>query len=118
KEASSLGSNVPVLGADAWDSPKLAEIGGRALDGCYFSTHFSVQDKNPKVQDFVKKYQGKFHTLPDGMAPLGYDAMTILAQAINTVRSTDGAKVRDALANVKNYPGVTGNITIDEKRNA
>ena len=52
------------------------------------------------------------------MAPLGYDAMTILAQAINTAGSTDGAKVRDALANVKNYPGVTGNITIDEKRNA
>jgi len=56
--------------------------------------------------------------LPDGMAPLGYDAMTILAQAINTAGSTDGTKIRDALTNVKDYPGVTGNITIDEKRNA
>jgi branched-chain amino acid transport system substrate-binding protein len=118
KQARSLGIKVPLLGGDGWDSPKLTEIGGSALDGCYFSTHFSVQDKNPKVQDFVKKYQAKFHALPDGMAPLGYDAMTILAQAINTAGSTDGAKVRDALANVKNYPGVTGNITIDEKRNA
>jgi branched-chain amino acid transport system substrate-binding protein len=77
-----------------------------------------VQDQNPKVQDFVKKYQAKFHALPDGMAPLGYDAMMILGQAINTAGSTDGAKVRDALASVKNYPGVTGNITINEKRNA
>ena len=107
-----------MLGGDGWDSPKLTEIGGSALDGCYFSTHFSVQDKNPKVQDFVKKYQAKFHTLPDGMAPLGYDAMMILGQAINTAGSTDGTKIRDALTNVKDYPGVTGNITIDEKRNA
>jgi len=118
RQARSLGIKVPLLGGDGWDSPKLTEIGGSALDGCYFSTHFSVQDQNPKVQDFVKKYQAKFRTLPDGMAPLGYDAMMILGQAINTAGSTDGTKIRDALTNVKDYPGVTGNITIDEKRNA
>src|SRR5438067_576870 len=118
KQARSLGIKVPLLGGDGWDSPKLTEIGGTALDGCYFSTHFSVQDKNAKVQDFVKNYQAKFHAVPDGMAPLGYDAMMILGQAINTAGSTDGTKVRDALASVKNYPGVTGNITIKEKRNA
>ena len=56
--------------------------------------------------------------MPDGMAPLGYDAMMILAEAFKTAGGTDGAKVRDALANVKNYDGVTGKITIDEKRNA
>ena len=118
RQARSLGIKVPLLGGDGWDSPKLTEIGGSALDGCYFSTHFSVQDQDPKVQDFVKKYQAKFRTLPDGMAPLGYDAMMILGQAINTAGSTDGTKIRDALTNVKDYPGVTGNITIDEKRNA
>ena len=118
KQARSLGIKVPLLGGDGWDSPKLTEIGGAALEGCYFSTHFSVQDKNPKVQDFVKKYQAKFNALPDGMAPLGYDAMMILGQAINTAGSTDGTKIRDALASIKDYPGVTGNITIDEKRNA
>ena len=118
KQARSLGIKVPLLGGDGWDSPKLTEIGGAALDGCYFSTHFSVQDKNPKVQDFVKKYQAKFQALPDGMAPLGYDAMMILGQAIKTAGSTDGTKIRDALASVKDYSGVTGNITIDEKRNA
>jgi branched-chain amino acid transport system substrate-binding protein len=115
KQARSLGIKDPLLGGDGWDSPKLTEIGGAALDGCYFSTHFSVQDKNPKVQDFVKKYQAKFHALPDGMAPLGYDAMMILGQAINTAGSTDGTKIRDALASVKDYPGVTGNITIDDE---
>jgi branched-chain amino acid transport system substrate-binding protein len=118
KQARSLGIKVPLMGGDGWDSPKLTAIGGSSLEGCYFSTHFSAQDTNPLVQDFVKKYQAKFNAAPDGMAPLGYDAMMILGQAIKTAGSTDGAKVRDALAAVKNYPGVTGNITINEKRNA
>ncbi len=118
KQARSLGIKVPLLGGDGWDSPKLSEIGGSAINGCYFSTHFSPQDKNPKVQDFVSKYRTKFNAMPDGMAPLGYDAMMILAEAFKTAGGTDGAKVRDALANVKNYDGVTGKITIDEKRNA
>lgn len=118
KQARSLGLKMPLLGGDGWDSPKLAEIGGSAINGCYFSTHFSAQDKNPKVQDFVKKYQEKFKTMPDGMAPLGYDAMMVLAEAIKTAGSTDAAKIRDALANVKGYEGVTGRITIDDKRNA
>ncbi len=118
KQARSLGIKVPLLGGDGWDSPKLSEIGGSAIDGSYFSTHFSPKDSNPKVQDFVKRYQAKFSTMPDGMAPLGYDAMMVLAQAINTAGSTDGSKIRDALAAVKDFDGVTGKITIDAKRNA
>jgi branched-chain amino acid transport system substrate-binding protein len=118
KQARSLGIKVPLLGGDGWDSPKLAEIGGSAIDGCYFSTHFSTQDKNPKVQDFVKRYQAKFGAMPDGMAPLGYDAMMILGNAIKTAGSTDAAKIRDALASTKDFDGVTGKITIDAKRNA
>ncbi len=118
KQAKILGLKVPMLGGDGWDSPKLAEIAGSALDGCYFSTHFSPADQNPKVQTFVKNYQAKFHALPDGMAPLGYDAMMILADAIKKAGSTDGNKVRDALAAVKDYDAVTGKITIDANRNA
>ena len=118
KQARSLGIKVPMLGGDGWDSPKLSEIGGSAIDGCFFSTHFSPKDQNPKVQDFVKRYQAKYHTMPDGMAPLGYDAMMILADAIKLAGGTDGAKIRDALAAVKDYDAVTGKITIDAQRNA
>src|SRR5437868_11397497 len=118
KQARSLGIKVPLLGGGGRDSPKLSEIGGSAMDGCFFSTHFSPQDTNPKVQDFVKKYREKFNAMPDGMAPLGYDAMMILAEAFKTAGGTDGAKVREALTNVKDYEGVTGKITIDNKRNA
>ena len=70
------------------------------------------------MQDFVKKYQAKYKAMPDGMAPLGYDAMIILADCIKAANSTDGAKVRDELTKIKNYEAVTGKITIDEKRNA
>ena len=70
------------------------------------------------MQTFVKSYQAKFHAMPDGMAPLGYDAMMILADAIKKAGSTDGDKVRDALAAVKDYDAVTGKITIDANRNA
>lgn len=118
KQARTLGVKVPLMGGDGWDSPKLAEIAGSALDGCYFSTHFSPAAKSPEVQDFVQKYQAKYKTMPDGMAPLGYDAMMILADAYKRAGSTDGAKVRDALTQVKDYRAVTGNITIDPKRNA
>lgn len=118
KQARSLGIKAPLLGGDGWDSPKLSEIGGSAIDGSYFSTHFSPKDQNPKVQDFVKKYQAKFNSMPDGMAPLGYDAMLVLADAINTAGGTDGSKIRDALAGIKDFDGVTGKITIDSKRNA
>jgi len=118
KQARSLGIKAPLLGGDGWDSPKLSEIGGSAVDGCFFSTHFSPQDTNPKVQDFVKRYREKFSTMPDGMAPLGYDAMMILGDCIKTTGTTDAAKIRDALTQVKDYEGVTGKITIDSKRNA
>ena len=118
KQARILGLKVPLLGGDGWDSPKLAEIAGTSLDGSYFSTHFSPADKAPKVQDFVKKYTAKFKAAPDGMAPLGYDAMMILADAIKKAGTTEGDKVRDQLASVKNYDAVTGQISIDEKRNA
>ena len=98
RQARSLGLKMPLLGGDGWDSPKLIEIAGSSLEGCYYSTHFSVEDKAPKVQDFVKKYQAKYKTMPDGMAPLGYDAMIILADCIKAANSTDGANVRDELA--------------------
>ncbi len=118
KQAKILGLKVPLLGGDGWDSPKLAEIAGTSLDGCYFSTHFSPADSNPKVQAFVKAYSGKYNAMPDGMAPLGYDAMMILADAIKKAGTTDGDKVREALTTVKDYDAVTGKISIDDKRNA
>ncbi len=97
-QARKLGLSVPLLGGDGWDSSKLGEIGGEAIDGCFYSNHYSHEDPNPKVQDFLKKYQAKFGEIPDGLAALGYDAAIILCQAIDRAESTDGAKIATELA--------------------
>ncbi len=117
-QARELGITVPFLGSDGWDSPKLWEIGGTALNGCYFSNHYATDDPNPVVQKFVTDYKAKYNQLPDALAALAYDAARILADAMTRAGSTDGEKVRDALASTKDFPGVTGNISINQERNA
>ncbi len=118
QQARSLGLNVPLLGGDGWDSPKTTEIGGKAIDGSYFSNHYAPDDPDPKVQDFIKAFQVKYHKVPDAQAVLGYDAAMLMFDAITRAGATDGVKVRDALAATKNFPGVTGLITMDPQRNA
>lgn len=117
-QARELGITVPFLGSDGWDSPKLWEIGGKALNGCYFSNHYSTDDPNPIVQQFVADYKAKYNQMPDALAALGYDAARILADAMTRAGSTEGPKVRDAIAATKDFPGVTGAITINSERNA
>jgi len=117
-QARELGITAPLLGGDGWDSPSLVEVGGKAMEGNFFSNHFSVEDTSPQIQDFVKKYREKYHEETDAMAALGYDSAMILADAIKRAGTTDSAKLRDAIAATKDFPGITGKITIDEKRNA
>ena len=118
RQARELGIAAPLLGGDGWDSPKLWEIGGEALNGSYFSNHYSTDDPSPVVQKFVTEYKKKYGALPDALAALGYDAAKILVDAISRAGSTEGAKVRDALAATKDFQGVTGTITINKDRNA
>jgi branched-chain amino acid transport system substrate-binding protein len=118
-QARQLGINVPLFGGDGWESSSLISIGGQALEGTYFSTHFTPQDTNAVVQDFVKKYEAKYNNqVPDAMAALGYDSLMILADAMKKAGTTDGPKVRDALAAEKDFQGITGDITMDKDRNA
>jgi branched-chain amino acid transport system substrate-binding protein len=113
-----LGITVPFVGSDGWDSPKLWEIGGEALNGCYFSNHYSTDDPNPAVQKFVNDYKTKYGQVPDALAALAYDAARILADSFTRAGSTDGDKVRKAIGATKDFPGVTGAITINAERNA
>ncbi|HXF09449.1 MAG TPA: ABC transporter substrate-binding protein [Desulfuromonadaceae bacterium] len=118
RQARQLGLNVPLFGGDGWESSSLVPIGGQALEGNYFSTHYSPEDTSPAVQNFVKAFKAKYNETPDAMAALGYDSAMILADAIKRAGATDGDKVRDALAATKDFQGVTGKITIDPNRNA
>jgi len=117
-QARELGITVPFLGGDGWDSPKLWEIGGTALNGCYISNHYSTDDPNPAVQKFVADYKAKYGQTPDALAALAYDAARVLAAAIEKAGSTDGPKVRDAIGATRDFPGVTGVISINADRNA
>lgn len=116
KQARELGFKGYFLGGDGWDSPKLFEIGGDAVEGGFFTNHFSKDDQRPEVQEFVKKYKEKFGHDPDALAALAYDAMNIMLTAIQNAGSTDGAKIKDALKNIK-FNAVSGVITFDENRN-
>ncbi len=118
RQARELGLTVPLMGGDGWDSPKLKEIGGVALNNSYYSNHYSAEDKSPEVQGFITEFQKAFHVIPDGMAAMGYDAAKVLADSMNRAKSLNAQDVRDAIAATKNYQGVTGKITLDEKRNA
>lgn len=117
-QARQLGLTVPLFGGDGWESSVLTQIGGAALEGDYFSTHLAPDENLPVVQNFVTKFRAKYGQTPDSMAALGYDSAMILADAMKRAGSTDGAKVRAALAATKDFHGVTGDITIDANRNA
>ena len=103
---------------DGWDSPKLFEIGGEALNGSFFSNHTSVDDPAPAIQKFVSDYRAKYGETPDSLGANAYDTARIVVDAIKRAGSTDPAKLRDALAQVKDFPGIAGPITIDANRNA
>ncbi|HET7152821.1 MAG TPA: ABC transporter substrate-binding protein, partial [Candidatus Kapabacteria bacterium] len=118
-QARELGITCPLFGGDGWDSPEL--LGGKgkdALENCYFTTHASMEDTSALIQNFVKKYKAAYGTTPDAIAALGYDAARILIDAISRAKSTASDGIRTQLASMKDFPGVTGNITIDANRNA
>jgi len=117
RQARGLGLKATLLGADGWDSPKLVEIGGEAIEGAYLSNHYSVDDPAPAVHRFVDAYRKKYGADPDSIAASSYDATRLLADAIARAGSTEGRRVRDALASTKDFAGVTGRITMDADRN-
>jgi len=119
KQARELGLTIPLIGGDGWEAPELLQIAGNALDGCYYSTHYSAESPDPKIQEFVKKYRARFDDrVPDGMAALGYDSAYLLVDAIRRAGTTEPAALRAALAATKGFDGITGRIDMDSSRNA
>jgi branched-chain amino acid transport system substrate-binding protein len=118
RQARLLGVTTPFLGGEGWDSPALIEVAGKGADGSFYTNHFSAQDKDPRVQQFVSKYKDRYHALPDALAALWYDGTRLMADSIQRAGSDDPEKIRDALAKTSGFAGVTGNIALDEQRNA
>jgi branched-chain amino acid transport system substrate-binding protein len=116
KQARELGLNVPIMGGDGWDSPKLVELAGaEALNNTFITNHYSSGDEDPKVQDFVKAFQAKYdNKSPDAFNALGYDSVYYLADAIKRAGSADPEKIKDALAETKDLALVSGLLTLDK----
>ncbi len=117
-QARKLGVTVPFLGGDGWDSVKLAEIGGAAIEGSYYSNHYSFEESRPEVQEFVTKFQKRWNETPDGLAALGYDAARVLFAAMDKSPTLGGKDLAATIAATKDFPGVTGKITLDQNRDA
>jgi branched-chain amino acid transport system substrate-binding protein len=118
KQSRQFGLNLPVLGCDGWANQTLLSVAGKAAEKTYFSNHFSPEDPSPIVQKFVQAYREKYGQVPDTFGALGYDAATIVLDAIKRAGKVDSETVRNALAATRDYPGVTGTISFDAQRNA
>jgi branched-chain amino acid transport system substrate-binding protein len=113
KQVQEKGLKVRLVGPDGWDSPDLVKIAGSAIEGGYFSNHYSPDDKRPEVVAWVKKYKEKYGQVPDALGTLAYDATNLLLEAIRKAGSDDPKKIRDALASIKNFKAVSGKSTLD-----
>ncbi|HEX8821261.1 MAG TPA: ABC transporter substrate-binding protein [Archangium sp.] len=118
RQARELGLTVPLLGGDGWESDKLFELGGEAIEGSYYSNHYSVDNPDARVQGFIAKYKAAYGGVPDSVAALAYDAAWLAINAMKRAPDLSGASIRDAIASTKNFPGVAGTINLDENRDA
>jgi branched-chain amino acid transport system substrate-binding protein len=139
RQARELGIQVPILGGDGWESDQLIGIGGTALEGCYYSNHFAADNPDPRLQEFLKTYAAKYAGQePNAIVGLAYDAGVVLFQCMDKLatqspevfkglsssragspeRKAACKQLRDLIAATTNFPGVTGNITLDANRNA
>lgn len=113
RQAREKGVKATLVGPDGWDSPELVKVAGNAIEGGYFSNHYSPEDTRPEVTAWVAKYKAKYGQTPDALGTLAYDAANLLFDAIRKANSDDPAKIKDALATIKGFKGVTGEFTID-----
>ncbi len=116
KQAREMGIDVPLMGADGWDSPTLIDLAGKAaLNNTFTTNHYSSEDPDGKIQEFNKKFAAKYDgKAPDSFNALGYDTVYLLADAIKRAGSVDSTKIKEALEKTKDLGLVTGLYSVDE----
>jgi branched-chain amino acid transport system substrate-binding protein len=117
RQARELGVNVPLAGGDGWDSAKLYEIAQGALDGSFFSNHYSPENPSATVQEFSRKYEAAYHAKPDAFAALGYDAALLAVDAMKRAGELTPGAIRDAIEQTATLQGVTGTMRLDADHN-
>jgi branched-chain amino acid transport system substrate-binding protein len=113
KQARDLGIKTPIMTGDGAQADQLIEIGGKAVEGMYFTGHFHKDAATTeRSKEFLKLYEAKYKQDANAFAALGADAYFLLVEAVQKAGSTEGPKVREALAGVKDFKGVSGAITM------
>jgi branched-chain amino acid transport system substrate-binding protein len=110
QQALRVGYKGKILGSDSWGSAEIIKLGGKDMEGHYFSTHYAADIATPEAQKFISAYKAKYGSVPDDVAALTYDAVGLMCLAIKTAGKVDRQAVRDALASIKEFKGVTGQM--------
>ena len=110
QQAHRAGIKQPLVGSDAWSSPELIKLSNGTVEGDYFANHYASDIATPTAKKFIDAYTKQYGNIPDDVAALTYDSMGLLFEAIKKSPTLDRKVVRDSLATLANYPGVTGNI--------
>ncbi|HYK73211.1 MAG TPA: ABC transporter substrate-binding protein [Pseudoneobacillus sp.] len=113
-QARKMGIDVPFVGGNGFNSPQVIEIAGDASEGLIVATPWFGDKEDPKVQEFVQKYETEYGKKPDQFAAQAYDALYIMAEGLKNAGEADRDKLRDALAEIKDLPGVLGSFSFDK----
>jgi branched-chain amino acid transport system substrate-binding protein len=120
KQAHQLGWKKPIMGSDSWGSAELMKLCGADCYGSFFSTHYAAAGATGATKEFIDKYQAKYGYVPDDVAALTWDATRMLLQAVQgagklTSSLDENRKaIRDAMAKIKDFDGITGKMTFAE----
>ena len=119
KQARDLEIDVPILGADGFDSPDLIGLAGAEnLNNVFFTNHYSSLDQDPTVQGFISAFKEKYGREPDAFNALGYDEAKFLCDALSRCESLDSVSLQKALSETKDFKAVTGTLSVDENHDA
>jgi branched-chain amino acid transport system substrate-binding protein len=119
RQARELGLRATLLGGDGWDSgERLGQLGGTAVEGALYSTHFAPDNPGGRVQQFLARYKARFGHVPDALGALGYDAARVGIDALRRSNGVGGAALREQIARTRDFEGITGRITLGPDRDA
>jgi branched-chain amino acid transport system substrate-binding protein len=113
QQARRLGITAKFVGSDAWSSPEIIKLGGTDVDGSYFCNHFSTQIATDEAKKFIADYTAKYGQAPDDVAALTFDSCGLIMEALKAAGKNDREALREAMANIREYKGVTGTFRFE-----
>jgi len=120
QQAHELGWNKPIVGSDSWGSAETVELCGKDCYGLFFSTHYAAAGAKGATKAFIDRYNKKHGYVPDDVAALTWDALGLVQTAIQSCGKITGNVekdrqcIRDAMAKIKEFDGITGKMTFTE----